>query len=79
MIERLVKERRFLESTDPSRDVWGNFNELMQDAVVVCCDELDAKSQLQCEGKIKGLITNRSLTINLKGQKPFKMNSYHRF
>ena len=79
IIERLVGERRFLESTDPSRDVWGNFNELMQDAVVVCCDELDAKSQLQCEGKIKGLITNKNLTINPKGQKPFKMNSYHRF
>ena len=56
LIERLVGRRRFLESTDPSRDAWGNFNELMQDAVVVCCDELDAKSQLQCEGKIKGLI-----------------------
>ena len=36
LIERFVGERRFLESTDPSRDVWGNFNELMQDAVVVC-------------------------------------------
>ena len=79
LIERLVGERRFLESTDPSRDVWGNFNELMQDAIVVCCDELDQKSQMQCEGKIKGLITNKNLTVNPKGQKPFKMNSYHRF
>ena len=79
LIERLVGERRFLERSDPCRDAWGNFNELMQDAIVVCCDELDAKSQLQCEGKIKGLITNKILTINPKGQKPFRMNSYHRF
>lgn len=59
--------------------MWGNFNELMQDAIVVCCDELDQKSQLQCEGKFKGLITNKNLTVNPKGHKPFKMNSYHRF
>ena len=79
LIERLVGERKFLESTDPGRDVWGNFNDLMQDAIVVCCDELDQNSQMQCEGKIKGLITNKNLTVNPKGHTPFKMNSYHRF
>ena len=79
MIERLIGEQKFLESTDPERDVWSTFNSLMENAIIVNCDELDAKSQEKCEGKIKGLITNKNLTINPKGLKPYKINSYHRF
>ena len=40
---------------------------------------LSFPDQEQCEGKIKVLITNKNLTINPKGQKPYKINSYHRF
>ena len=69
MIERLIGEQKFLESTDPERDVWSTFNSLMENAFIVNCDELDAKSQEKCEGKIKGLITNKNLTINPKGLK----------
>ena len=42
-------------------------------------DELSRKESLECEGKIKGLITNPRMTINEKGVKQYPIISYHRF
>lgn len=79
LLERLIGNNKFFETTDPARYVWGSFNELMTNKFLVNCDEMDYKSQQECEGKIKGLITNNNLTINSKGVKSFIIQSYHRF
>lgn len=78
-IQRLIGRSKFLETTDPAKYVWGQFNELMVDKYIVNCDEMDYKAQQECDGKIKGLITNNNLTINPKGVKSFTIQSYHRF
>lgn len=79
LLERMIGPNKFLETTDPAKFVWGNFNELMVNKFLVNCDEMDYKAQNECEGKIKGLITNNNLTINPKGVKSFTIQSYHRF
>lgn len=79
LLERMIGPNKFLETTDPARYVWGSFNELMVNKFLINCDEMDYKAQHECEGKIKGLITNNNLTINPKGVKSFTINSYHRF
>ena len=79
MIERMIGSNKMLETTDPALHVWGSFNELMVNKFFINCDELDYKSQKECDGKIKGLITNSNLTINPKGSKSFTIQSYHRF
>jgi hypothetical protein len=79
LLERMIGANKFLETTDPAKYVWGNFNELMVNKFLVNCDEMDYKAQNECEGKIKGLITNNNLTINPKGMKSFTIQSYHRF
>jgi len=79
MIKCMIGHKKVFESTDPSRDVWGNFNGQMVDAFLVNLNEISALDFKNANGKVKGLITDASLTINEKGVKPFKIHSYHHF
>jgi hypothetical protein len=75
----LFGRNNFYQTSNPSRDVWGNFNSQMINAFFVNLNELSKKDTVESQGKIKGLITDTSLTINAKGKDQFEMNSYHRF
>ncbi len=68
-----------LETSQPERDVWGSFNDLMADAFLVVLSETDKRNSSGHDGKIKNVITDETLTINPKGKTPFTMNSYHRY
>jgi hypothetical protein len=65
--------------SDPSRDIWGQFNPQMKDAVFVLLNELNKKDTITAEGKIKDLITEPTYTLSSKGQKQITLPSYHRF
>lgn len=67
------------EMTNPSRDVWGNFNSLMKQAFLVNVDELSGKDSRDAVGQIKALIKSATISINSKGQAPIIVKSYHRF
>jgi hypothetical protein len=71
--------RKLLQTTQPSRDVWGEFNGLMAEAFLVNMDELSKKETLESEGKIKGLITEPTLKINNKGVAQYDVESFHHF
>ena len=78
----MVKKKcisKVIETTTPSRYVWGDFNSIMKDAFLVNLNELNRKETLESDGKMKGLITDNSLTINQKGIDAYNMKSYHRF
>ena len=79
LISAMIGEDKYFETTTPSRDVWGDFNGRMANTFLVNLDELSRKESLECEGKIKGLITNPRMTINEKGVKQYPIISYHRF
>jgi hypothetical protein len=79
LLKRMLGERKVFETTAPGRDVWGDFNGRMCDAFLVIPNELSKKETLENEGRIKGLITDQSLTINAKGKGQFDIVSYHRF
>jgi len=79
IIKRMIGNKKVFESTDPSRDVWGNFNGRMVDAFLVNLNEISAIDFKNAIGKVKGLITDPTLTINEKGVKPFEIQSYHHF
>lgn len=70
---------KILSTQEPSKDVWGKFNNLMLGAYIVCLDEINKKEMAGCEGKIKGLITEPTLNINDKGKSAFPIKSYHKF
>jgi hypothetical protein len=79
LISAMIGDDKYFETTTPSRDVWGDFNGRMANTFLVNLDELSRKESLECEGKIKGLITNPHMTINEKGVGQYKIISYHRF
>lgn len=79
LICAMIGESKYFETTTPSRDVWGDFNSRMSDSFFINLDELSRKESMECEGKIKGLITNPRMTINEKGIKQYAIKSFHRF
>jgi phage/plasmid-associated DNA primase len=79
LLAAMIGETKYFETTEPSRDVWGHFNGRMADSFLINLDELSRKESMECEGKIKGLITNPRLTINEKGVKPYPVTNYSRY
>ena len=79
IMRKMLGEKKVYETSNPSRDVWGDHNELMRDCFLVNCNELSKKDTKDAEGIIKTLVTDRSLTINIKGVPKFEITSYHRF
>jgi len=79
LFEKMLGDEKVFETTNPSRDVWGDFNGMMCNCFLVNLNELSKKDTMEAEGKIKGLITDNSLAINQKGIPQYKIRSYHRF
>ena len=70
--------KKLLITTDPARDVWGQFNGQMSHAYIVNPNEISKKDSVEYMGKIKGLITDRKLTINEKGKGQYEIYFYGR-
>jgi hypothetical protein len=79
IIKKMIGDKKVFETTNPSRDVWGNFNGQMVDAFLVNLSEISALDFKNAMGIVKGLITDPTVTINEKMVKPFKIHSYHHF
>jgi phage/plasmid-associated DNA primase len=78
MFEIWLGKSKVIQSTNPSRDVWGQFNHLMLNAVIVNLNEVSKRDLLNAEGQIKGMITDSTLAINQKGRDAFYVQSFHR-
>jgi putative DNA primase/helicase len=79
LFEKMLGSSKVFETTNPSRDIWGDFNGRMANTFLINLNELSKKETLEAEGKIKGLVTDPILTINNKGSNQFDIQSYHRF
>ena len=79
LLREMLGNSKVFETTTPSRDVWGDFNGRMCNTFLINLNELSKKETIECEGRIKGLITDSKLTINNKGINQYDINSYHRF
>lgn len=79
LLSRIMGGKKIFETTNPCRDVWGSFNNMMTNCFLVNLNELSKKETIEADGKIKGLITDKALTINSKGQNAICVNSNHRF
>jgi hypothetical protein len=79
LIKKMLGEKKFLESANPSRDVWGTFNNLMTSAFFVNLNEVGKKDMEFAEGIVKNLITDSTIPINTKNVSAYDAKSYHRF
>lgn len=50
---KLLGQLKVLETTNPERDVWGQFNSVMMDTFLINLNELSKKDTLEAEGKIQ--------------------------
>ena len=78
-IQKMLRSKKCMETTNPCRDVWGQFNSCMLSPFFVNHNELSKKGAIEAEGKIKALITDGTICVNPKGVNQFEIKSYHRF
>merc|ERR1712196_550913 len=79
LLRLIMGVRKVVETTNPTRDCWGDFNSVMQSAFLVNLNELSLKDTIEAEGKIKGLITDDTFIIDKKNTPQHMIKSYHRF
>lgn len=75
----LLGGNKYLETTNPVRDIWGAFNSQMADSFFVNINEIGKKDLVEYMGLLKALVTDSQLTINTKGLPQYKITSFHRF
>ena len=73
------QEGKVLETSEPEKHVWGDFNPLMQHAFLIFLDEVDGENMAGFEKKIKNIQMNGSMPINPKGINPFVIRAFHRY
>lgn len=79
LLGNMMGQSKIFETSNPARDVWGDFNGRMATTFFVNLNELSKKETAESEGKIKALITDPKITINNKGVSQYDINSFHRF
>lgn len=78
VLTKMLGKRKILVTTNPGRDVWGNFNEQMAEAMVVILNEIEKRDTVDGKERLKAIITDPTMVINPKGKTPYEINSYHR-
>jgi phage/plasmid-associated DNA primase len=79
LFAKMLGSSKVFETTTPSRDIWGDFNGRMANTFLINLNELSKKETIESEGRIKGLITDATLTINNKNANQYDIQSFHRF
>ncbi len=78
-LKTIIGESRVLETTDPLKDIFGNFNGLMKSAFLVVFNESNKSNFYNQNDKKKGIITDNVININQKGIQEQTITSQHRF
>jgi hypothetical protein len=78
-LRTIMGSKKVFESTDPQRDIFGQFNTLLKDSVLVVFNEANRSNFFNQNDKKKALITDEVLTINDKGKSSYQISSNHRF
>jgi len=79
ILTRILGASKVFQSVKPEKDVYGDFNPMMEKAVLVNIDEPESAKTDAFEGTIKNFITEPTMMINDKFVKPHQIKSYHRF
>lgn len=75
----ILGRSRVLETANPAENVWGPFNDLMADAFLVVMEEIDKSQTLAGNDKLKNLVKDPTIQINIKCGIKYNMRSCHRF
>jgi len=78
ILKKLMGNKKVLQTSNPSEDIFGKFNGLMQDAFFVNLNEVGVKELEKYDERLKELTTDDKINIQFKGKDMFEMKSYHR-
>ena len=79
-LKKIIGKEKYIEATNPSRDIWGTFNELlMPPTMLVNLSELSKKDTVNSMEQIKGLVKDPHMNINGKNKPKIALECYHRF
>lgn len=78
LFRRMMGKKKILETADPLRDIFGDFNGGMKDAFLINFNEIGLTEMKPTRNKMKHLITDPTVWINEKNVKAYEINSYHR-
>ena len=78
-IKGIIGADKYYETSNPSRDIWGQFNTPLVHSFFINLNEMAKKDTADSLGKIKALITDATIAINTKGCPQYDIISYHRF
>jgi hypothetical protein len=78
-LKTIMGNKKVFETTNPQRDVFGNFNPLMKDSVLVVFNEANKSNFYNANDMKKALITDKTIIINDKNKSSIEVNSNHRF
>lgn len=76
-LEKILGQRHFIQINNKDQFI-GRFNSQVADKLLVVADEAFWAGDKAAEGKLKGFITEPTLTIEPKGIDAFTVDSYHR-
>ena len=76
VLRRMLGGGAVLQTTAPQQNVWGRFNGLMENALVVCIDQVTDRRLRSWHGELKMLITDLNIQVN---EQPIRaVRSFHR-
>ena len=78
-LRMILGNKKVYESPDPQNQIFGNQNGLLKNSYLVVFQEQEKSFFQKAMPKLKALITDPTIVIRELYQKPFEMNSYHRF
>ncbi len=78
-LRTMLGNKKVYECSDPQNQIFGNQNGLLKNSYLVIFQEQDRSYFQKAIPKYKALITDPTIVIRELYQKPFEMNSYHRF
>ena len=79
LLEKLVGTKYSYSTSDPARDLYGEFNDLRVDRLAIVVDEADATTSFANNDKMKSMLTEKKFTANPKGQKRFETQDLSRY
>ena len=79
IISAIIGNDRRLTTSKPEDDVWGKFNEIMENKILVHLSEVNAFQTSAGMNTLKDYITNPNFVIKRKGLKSSTIKSHHKY
>jgi hypothetical protein len=76
--EELLGKKLFFNSTDHERDILGSFNGLLEGRLLIKMEEVSGQFMREKNERVKGFITAKNLTINIKCVSTYDVEKYDR-